>query len=93
MAGWGWTSVTQDTTSVLMEVDLEVQSEEVCEEAFRCSYLQQSMICAGDENGEKSTFRVSAGLGSKTEMRLGLDSQGGSQEGDEGDYNEVGSSG
>ncbi|XP_010136223.1 PREDICTED: duodenase-1-like [Buceros rhinoceros silvestris] len=61
VAGWGWTSVTQDMTSVLMEVDLEVQSEKVCEEAFRCSYLRQSMICAGDENGKKSTFRGDSG--------------------------------
>ncbi|NWH55727.1 DDN1 protein, partial [Fregata magnificens] len=61
VAGWGWTSMTQDKTSVLMEVDLKVQSEEVCEKSFKRKYLRQSMICAGDGDGKKSTFRGDSG--------------------------------
>ncbi|KAF1652169.1 Duodenase-1, partial [Aptenodytes patagonicus] len=61
VAGWGWTSMTQDKTSVLMEVDLKVQSEEVCETCLKRNYLQQSMICAGDEDNKKATYRGDSG--------------------------------
>ncbi|NWU72301.1 CATG protein, partial [Pterocles burchelli] len=63
VAGWGWTSMAGDKTSVLMEVDLKVQCEKVCEEEkfFKGNYLCQSMICAGDEDGKKSTFRGDSG--------------------------------
>ncbi|KAM6189836.1 LOW QUALITY PROTEIN: uncharacterized protein WM294_014192 [Sarcoramphus papa] len=61
VADWGWTSMTRDKTSVLMEVDLKVQSEEVCEKSFKRNYLRQSMICAGDKDGNKSTFRGDSG--------------------------------
>ncbi|KAM6042935.1 mast cell protease 1A-like [Theristicus caerulescens] len=61
VAGWGWTSTTREKTSVLMEVDLKVQSEKVCEKSFKRNYLQLSMICAGDEDGKKSTFRGDSG--------------------------------
>ncbi|NXJ84385.1 DDN1 protein, partial [Trogon melanurus] len=56
VAGWGWTSMTGAKTSVLMEVNLKVQSEEVCEESFNKRYLQQSMVCVGDGNSKKATF-------------------------------------
>ncbi|KFR11658.1 Duodenase-1, partial [Opisthocomus hoazin] len=61
VAGWGWTSTTGDETSVLMEVDLKVLSEKVCENRFQKKYLHQSMICAGDEEGKKSTSRGDSG--------------------------------
>ncbi|XP_059686563.1 granzyme B-like [Gavia stellata] len=61
VAGWGRTSITQHKSSVLMEVDLKVQSEKVCEKYFKKRFLQQSVICAGDENGKKSTFRGDSG--------------------------------
>ncbi|KAM6114785.1 mast cell protease 1A-like [Phoenicopterus ruber ruber] len=61
VAGWGWTSMTQDKTNVLMEVDLKVQCDEVCETSFKTKYLHQSMICAGDEDGKKSAFRGDSG--------------------------------
>ncbi|NXL68128.1 MCT1A protease, partial [Chordeiles acutipennis] len=56
VAGWGETSLTGDKTSVLMEVDLKVQSEELCKKSFKKSYLSQSKICVGDKDGKKSTF-------------------------------------
>ncbi|KFR04412.1 Mast cell protease 1A, partial [Nipponia nippon] len=61
VAGWGWTSTTQEKTSVLMEVDLKVQREKVCEESFKRKHLQPSVICVGDEDGKKSTFRGDSG--------------------------------
>ncbi|KAK2518885.1 hypothetical protein Q9233_012290 [Columba guinea] len=76
VAGWGWTSTTRDKTSVLMEVDLKVQSEDICEKSFKKNYLRESMICCGDEDGRKSTSRVRVVLGSKFGMRLGIASQG-----------------
>ncbi|GAB0199227.1 cathepsin G-like [Grus japonensis] len=82
VAGWGLTSMPGDVTSVLMEVDLKVQHENICEDSFKNYYMRQSMICVGDENGKKSTFSVSAILDFKLGMRLGLDSQAGSQVGD-----------
>ncbi|KAM6114783.1 cathepsin G-like [Phoenicopterus ruber ruber] len=61
VVGWGRTSVTGETTSVLMEVDLKVQRDKVCETSFKRNYLRQSMICAGDEDGKKSAFRGDSG--------------------------------
>ncbi|XP_064896041.1 von Willebrand factor A domain-containing protein 5A isoform X3 [Columba livia] len=61
VAGWGWTSTTRDKTSVLMEVDLKVQSEDICEKSFKKNYLRESMICCGDEDGKKSTSRGDSG--------------------------------
>ncbi|XP_054657753.1 cathepsin G-like [Grus americana] len=61
VAGWGWTSRSRDVTSVLMEADLKVQRENICEDSFKKYYLQQSMICAGDENGKKAAFRGDSG--------------------------------
>lgn len=68
-----------------MEVDLKVQSEDICEKSFKKSYLPKSMICCGDEHNKKSTSRVRVGLGSKFGMMLGIASQVGCQVGDEGD--------
>ncbi|KAF1570132.1 UNVERIFIED_CONTAM: Cathepsin G, partial [Eudyptes pachyrhynchus] len=56
VAGWGWTSTTQDETSVLMEVDLKVQSEKKCEKSYKRNYLRQSVICAGDEDNKKAAY-------------------------------------
>ncbi|KAF1487691.1 Duodenase-1, partial [Pygoscelis antarcticus] len=61
VAGWGWTSTTQDKTSVLMEVDLKVQSAKECEKCCKRNYLRQSMICAGDEDNKKATYRGDSG--------------------------------
>uniref|UniRef100_A0A8C3K1Y4 Peptidase S1 domain-containing protein n=1 Tax=Calidris pygmaea TaxID=425635 RepID=A0A8C3K1Y4_9CHAR len=62
VTGWGRTSIAGSVSSVLREVDLEVQSDKACKDHFK-KYLQQSMICLGDENGKKSTFKVSVVLG------------------------------
>ncbi|NXI58611.1 DDN1 protein, partial [Chloroceryle aenea] len=61
VAGWGRTSVSGHTSSVLREVDLKVQSASVCKKSFGRHYLQQSMICVGDQSGKKSTFRGDSG--------------------------------
>ncbi|KAM6043009.1 duodenase-1-like [Theristicus caerulescens] len=61
VAGWGRTSMTGEKTSVLMEVDLKVQSEKVCEKSFKRNYRQPSVICVGDKDGKKSTFRGDSG--------------------------------
>ncbi|XP_074783272.1 cathepsin G-like [Athene noctua] len=62
VAGWGRTSQTRANSSVhvLMEVNLKVQSNEVCEEYFE-SYVHQSMLCVGDDYGKKSTWRGDSG--------------------------------
>ncbi|KAM9215036.1 cathepsin G-like [Leptosomus discolor] len=60
VAGWGETSMTQKKTSVLMEVNLKVQSKKMCE-TFKSKYLHQSMICAGDKDGKKSTYHGDSG--------------------------------
>uniref|UniRef100_A0A663LKU3 Peptidase S1 domain-containing protein n=1 Tax=Athene cunicularia TaxID=194338 RepID=A0A663LKU3_ATHCN len=65
VAGWGRTSRTQKETNVrvLMEVDLKVQSNKVCEKYFKSSYVHQSMLCVGDGNRKKSTWEVSGDSG------------------------------
>ncbi|NWU87248.1 MCT1A protease, partial [Onychorhynchus coronatus] len=60
VSGWGQTSLTGQRTDVLLEVDLKVQREEVCERDFH-GYLFQSMICAGDIRGRKSTYNGDSG--------------------------------
>ncbi|XP_017694729.1 PREDICTED: mast cell protease 1A-like isoform X1 [Lepidothrix coronata] len=60
VSGWGQTSVTGHRTDVMLEVDLELQREEVCEESFK-GYWCQSMICAGDMRGRKSTYNGDSG--------------------------------
>ncbi|KAM6387860.1 cathepsin G-like [Pluvialis apricaria] len=61
VAGWGVSSLSSKRTSVLMKVDLKVQHGKVCEVTFKSNYLQQSMICAGDENGKKAAFNGDSG--------------------------------
>ncbi|XP_074705503.1 cathepsin G-like [Strix aluco] len=60
VAGWGRTSQTKNKTSVLMEVNLKVQSNEVCDKYFK-NYLHQSMVCVGDANHKKSTWKGDSG--------------------------------
>ncbi|KAM6295312.1 mast cell protease 1A-like [Aegotheles albertisi] len=61
VAGWGFTSMSEDKTNVLMEVDLKVQYDKECEKEFEKKYLPQSMICVGDKDGKKSTFKGDSG--------------------------------
>ncbi|XP_074019073.1 granzyme B-like [Numenius arquata] len=61
VAGWGRTSRTGAVSSVLRDVDLEVQCDNVCEDHLRNYYQQKSMICAGDENGKKAFFQGDSG--------------------------------
>ncbi|NWW48496.1 DDN1 protein, partial [Pedionomus torquatus] len=61
VAGWGRTSRGGGRSTVLMEVDLEVQSDHVCEDYFRNNYLPESMICAGDKNGKKAFSKGDSG--------------------------------
>ncbi|NXG26760.1 DDN1 protein, partial [Grallaria varia] len=61
VAGWGWTSARGFQTTVMREVDLELQREEVCERSFNRIYQRQSMICAGDKRGRKSTYKGDSG--------------------------------
>ncbi|NXH23532.1 GRAB protein, partial [Bucco capensis] len=60
VAGWGRTSNSSKGSNVLMEVDLNVQKEKVCENSFKKKDLwkegRKSVICAGDKNGKKATF-------------------------------------
>ncbi|XP_054137630.1 granzyme-like protein 1 [Melozone crissalis] len=51
VSGWGWTSKKKVLSDVLMEVDLEVQNEEMCEE-LSSKYQRQSMICVGEEDSK-----------------------------------------
>uniref|UniRef100_A0A8D2QC65 Peptidase S1 domain-containing protein n=1 Tax=Zonotrichia albicollis TaxID=44394 RepID=A0A8D2QC65_ZONAL len=63
VSGWGRTSLDPPEmrgSDVLMEVDLEVQYAEICEQRFR-NYQCQSMICVGDENRKKSTYKGDSG--------------------------------
>ncbi|NXN28690.1 MCT1A protease, partial [Nycticryphes semicollaris] len=60
VAGWGRTLRTGDVASVLMEVDLEVQNDHVCEDSLK-NYLPESMICAGDMNGKKAFYQGDSG--------------------------------
>ncbi|XP_057897532.1 duodenase-1-like [Melospiza georgiana] len=60
VSGWGRTSLKKPGSDVLMEVDLEVQYAEICEQRFR-NYQCQSMICVGDENSKKSTYKGDSG--------------------------------
>ncbi|KAM6238735.1 mast cell protease 1A-like [Porphyrio hochstetteri] len=60
VAGWGRTSLKSGGSSVLMEVDLKVQHEKVCEDFFK-RYLKESMICTGDEHVRKSSYHGDSG--------------------------------
>lgn len=91
VAGWGWTSENGQKTKVMREVELKVQNEKICQQAFR-HYQRQSMICVGDDSSRKGTYRVSFVLGCKPGRRLGLDSQLASQVKVKGHQNEPGPS-
>lgn len=59
VSGWGWKSYRGLRTNVLREVQLEVQDEEKCLQFP--NYQRQSMICVGDENGKKASYRGDSG--------------------------------
>ncbi|XP_009887796.1 PREDICTED: mast cell protease 1A-like [Charadrius vociferus] len=61
VAGWGDTSIPSKMPSVLMKADLKVQRGEVCKASFNNDYLEQSMICVGDEDGNKASFKGDSG--------------------------------
>uniref|UniRef100_A0A8C3KI63 Peptidase S1 domain-containing protein n=1 Tax=Calidris pygmaea TaxID=425635 RepID=A0A8C3KI63_9CHAR len=61
VTGWGRTSIAGSVSSVLREVDLEVQSDNVCGEHLKKHYRQMSMLCAGDENSKKAFFKGDSG--------------------------------
>ncbi|XP_071306948.1 cathepsin G-like [Agelaius tricolor] len=60
VSGWGWTSVTGNKPNVMREAKLEVQEEKMCQQLFP-NYQRQSMICVGDENHKKSTYKGDSG--------------------------------
>uniref|UniRef100_A0A7M4EP83 Mast cell protease 1A-like n=1 Tax=Crocodylus porosus TaxID=8502 RepID=A0A7M4EP83_CROPO len=62
VAGWGQTSVTfGDSSNVLLEIDLEVLGDAICEDHFSCYFDPRSMLCAGDFKGNKSSFQGDSG--------------------------------
>lgn len=60
VSGWGWTSQEGNKTDVMMEVELKVQKEKICQSWFR-QYQRQSMICVGDDSNKKATYRGDSG--------------------------------
>ncbi|XP_056368159.1 cathepsin G-like isoform X3 [Oenanthe melanoleuca] len=60
VAGWGRTSWTGRGSDVMMEVQLKVQNDEPCKQLFR-NYKRLSMMCVGDQNSEKSTYKGDSG--------------------------------
>ncbi|XP_050841658.1 cathepsin G-like isoform X4 [Serinus canaria] len=60
VSGWGWTSDKGNAANVLMEVELEVQNEEICEQ-ISTDYQRQSMICVGDAYSKKSPYKGDSG--------------------------------
>ncbi|XP_063034839.1 cathepsin G-like [Melospiza melodia melodia] len=60
VSGWGWTSDTGNKTDVMREVKLKVQEEKICQQLFR-NYQRRSMICVGDENSKKATYKGDSG--------------------------------
>ncbi|NXF28339.1 CATG protein, partial [Rhodinocichla rosea] len=60
VSGWGRTSLKPLGSDVLRVVELKVQKGEICEKVFRY-YQRQSMICVGDENRKKSTYKGDSG--------------------------------
>ncbi|NWV19935.1 DDN1 protein, partial [Origma solitaria] len=60
VSGWGWTSLSGQRTNVMRQVELKVQNEAKCQQAFP-KYQPQSMICAGDERNEKSSYSGDSG--------------------------------
>ncbi|XP_058676621.1 cathepsin G-like [Ammospiza caudacuta] len=60
VSGWGRTSLNPPASDVLREVELKVQKEKICQK-FSSDYQPQSMICVGDENRKKSTYKGDSG--------------------------------
>ncbi|NXC91429.1 GRAB protein, partial [Cercotrichas coryphoeus] len=61
VAGWGWMSVSGHPSNVMMEVELKVQNEEPCQQLFRYYFHRWSMICVGDQNSAKTTYKGDSG--------------------------------
>ncbi|NXB98607.1 DDN1 protein, partial [Orthonyx spaldingii] len=60
--GWGWTCSTPEQrcrTNVMMEVELKVQNEAICQRLH--NYQPQSMICVGDKFAKKASYRGDSG--------------------------------
>uniref|UniRef100_A0A8C3UQ61 Peptidase S1 domain-containing protein n=1 Tax=Catharus ustulatus TaxID=91951 RepID=A0A8C3UQ61_CATUS len=60
VAGWGRTYLTGHSSNVMMEVDLKVQNDKLCQQ-LSSTYLRRSMICVGDQNSRKSSFDGDSG--------------------------------
>ncbi|XP_054137584.1 cathepsin G-like [Melozone crissalis] len=60
VSGWGWTSEKPPGSDVLREVELKVQKDKICQK-FSKYFQPQSMICVGDENRKKSTYKGDSG--------------------------------
>ncbi|KAM6993702.1 mast cell protease 1A-like [Passerculus sandwichensis] len=60
VSGWGRTSLNPPPSDVLREVELKVQKEKICQK-FSSEYQPQSMICVGDENRKKATYKGDSG--------------------------------
>ncbi|XP_038018745.1 cathepsin G-like [Motacilla alba alba] len=60
VSGWGWTSMKGHKSNVLMEVELKVQKEEICQQRSS-NFQHQSMLCVGDECSKKATSKGDSG--------------------------------
>ncbi|XP_050183413.1 cathepsin G-like isoform X1 [Myiozetetes cayanensis] len=60
VSGWGYTSLEETKTDVMLEVDLKVQIMKYCEKIFK-GYSWKSILCVGDRNGRKSTYKGDSG--------------------------------
>ncbi|XP_054137628.1 mast cell protease 1A-like [Melozone crissalis] len=60
VSGWGRTSLNPPASDVLREVELKVQKEKICQK-FSKYFQPQSMICVGDENRKKATYKGDSG--------------------------------
>ncbi|XP_054137338.1 granzyme F-like [Melozone crissalis] len=60
VSGWGRTSLNPPASDVLREAELKVQKQEICQQVFP-NYKRQSMICVGDENRKKATYKGDSG--------------------------------
>uniref|UniRef100_A0A8D2M405 Peptidase S1 domain-containing protein n=1 Tax=Zonotrichia albicollis TaxID=44394 RepID=A0A8D2M405_ZONAL len=87
VSGWGRTSLYPPPSDVLREVELKVQKEKICQQVF-LYYQPHSMICVGDENNKKASYKVSVVLGCKLGKRLGLEIQISSEVKAKGQQNE-----
>uniref|UniRef100_A0A8D2NJP0 Peptidase S1 domain-containing protein n=1 Tax=Zosterops lateralis melanops TaxID=1220523 RepID=A0A8D2NJP0_ZOSLA len=56
LAGWGWTSMRGRRTNVMKEVELKVQKEKKCQEAFQNENYQQGELCCGMSDPSVTPF-------------------------------------